>query len=158
MDKIIELTKSTYEWSDDYANLVFVEYERFLLLRLTNENLSPSEDIDKLWHTHILCSKHYETYCQEKFNKFIHHDAIDSIESDDKTPRINRITNTLIEYKKQFGNYNEIVWSTETIKKQSFKKHVENFTSYDNHNYHDTIVRPIRKAKKEIKICKKKWC
>ena len=44
-------------WSLDYTFQVQFEYERFLLLRNMDENLSPSDSIDIFWHTHILDTK-----------------------------------------------------------------------------------------------------
>ena len=105
--KIIDLARSTHRWTYGYATSVFIEYERFLFLRSTNDQLSPSSDIDDLWHTHILCTKQYELYCMHKFQKIIHHDALDSI---DQTARINRLKNTLVEYKRVFGEYDTHVW------------------------------------------------
>lgn len=37
-----------YNWDFNYTNQVIFEYERFMILRATNPNLSPSNSIDKL--------------------------------------------------------------------------------------------------------------
>ena len=108
--KIIDLARTTYKWTYKHATSVFIEYEKFLFLRSTNDQLSPSSDIDDLWHTHILCTKQYELYCMHKFKTMIHHDALDSI---DQTARIDRLKNTLVEYKRIFGEYDARIWAAD---------------------------------------------
>lgn len=71
--------------------------------------MSPSNDIDKFWHYHILDAKSYYAYCIDKFNKIIHHNPIDSF---DKKSRFDRIANTYIQYLNKFGsNGNKQVWN-----------------------------------------------
>jgi hypothetical protein len=36
-------------------------------------NLSPSEEIDTVWHNFILDTREYANYCVQRFGKFIHH-------------------------------------------------------------------------------------
>lgn len=40
---------------------------------MTNESLSPTDDVDDAWHSFILFTKVYGKYCIEKYGKFIHH-------------------------------------------------------------------------------------
>lgn len=100
LSPIILQTKLTYKWPNEYANNVSFEYDRFMKLRSINENLSPSDDIDKFWHQHILNTKHYNNYCLVKFNKFVHHDPIDSV---DQYARQKRLSDTINTYTSTFG-------------------------------------------------------
>ena len=62
----LDLISKYNNWSIDYTKKVFVEYSRFLYLRNKNEKLSPSNPIDKFWHTHILDTKSYQNfYCRQ---------------------------------------------------------------------------------------------
>ena len=94
-------------WTPEYTKKVFVEYERFLELRFVDPKISPSDQIDKFWHTHILNTKSYISYCYAKFKNIVHHDPADSLDQD---ARKIRLATTIIKYKEKFGNpiYNEI--------------------------------------------------
>ena len=116
MDSIIKQVINEYGWNLSYAKNVFDEYERFMVLRYIGEKIgekiSPSDDIDKFWHQHILNTKNYMTYCNTKFERCIHHDPEDA---HDKNARQIRLNNTIKEYALKFGPFiNKNVW----IKKQ----------------------------------------
>jgi hypothetical protein len=58
-------------------NLIDKEYRLFLYLIATNykQTIVPwSDDLDELWHEHILDTKKYQEDCQKIFGRFIHHD------------------------------------------------------------------------------------
>ena len=98
-----------YNWNPEYTAKVIFEYKRFLTLRVENSDLSPSDDIDKLWHYHILDTKSYYTYCIEKFGKIIHHNPADSLNQ--KLRQI-RLANTHVKYLDKFGSFeNKQVWN-----------------------------------------------
>lgn len=97
-------------WTMEYCRQVIQEYERFLSLKANNNiELSPSDDIDKLWHFHILCTELYNSYCIEKFGKIIQHNPIDST---DQQKRKQRLINTLNCYKQTYQLFiNKKVWN-----------------------------------------------
>ncbi len=98
-------------WDKPMCEKVKFEYERFMELRATNHNLSPSDQIDKFWHTHILDTNSYLTYCLTKWNRVIHHNPA---ESQDQLARAIRLGNTLIAYKQTYGNFiHPEVWAQE---------------------------------------------
>lgn len=99
---IINQSVNYYSWTLTYASQVAYEYECFMLLRSINNKLSPSDDIDKFWHLHLLNPIFYYNYCNEQFNKIIDHCPADSF---DKHAREQRLTNTKNEYKKKFGDF-----------------------------------------------------
>ncbi|QEC68739.1 hypothetical protein FRZ67_16030 [Panacibacter ginsenosidivorans] len=35
--------------------------------------ISPTKEVDEVWHNLILNTKYYHEYCTQKFGKFIHH-------------------------------------------------------------------------------------
>ncbi len=91
-----------YGWDLGYTYQVIFEYERFMALRAEDSNLSPSDDIDKLWHYHILDTKSYLEYCANRFGKIIHHNPADSL---DKDARKLRLGNTLKKYLEKYNNF-----------------------------------------------------
>ena len=52
------------------------QYRRFLTLKLRypGANLVPTDDIDMIWHAHILDTGNYESDCRLLFGHFLHHD------------------------------------------------------------------------------------
>ncbi len=50
-------------------------YKNFLFLHLKypNEILAPSEDIDEVWHDHILNTKKYRLDCEKIFGRYLDH-------------------------------------------------------------------------------------
>lgn len=110
LDSIIEQVIFTYKWDYRMAGDVALEYEKFMILRNENPNLSPPDNIDKFWHQHILNTNHYYNYCLNKFHKLIHHNPVDSL---DQTARSIRLQNTIIAYRNKFGFVQKTkIWST----------------------------------------------
>jgi len=89
-----------HNWSIEYCNKVIFEYERFLHLRINNQNIIASDDIYKLWKYHILTTENYTTYCLTKFGIVISHNPFNEI---NKETKYNRLIQTLEEYQKNFG-------------------------------------------------------
>ena len=59
--------------SEQSLNL-HMRLDSFLTRAVENKiNLSPSKEIDTVWHDFILDTKEYANYCMLKFGKFIHH-------------------------------------------------------------------------------------
>ena len=60
--------------SDEVLRAVH-QYRRFLSLKLRypKANLVPTDDIDLIWHTHILDTENYALDCQKLFGSFLHH-------------------------------------------------------------------------------------
>jgi hypothetical protein len=96
LDKIILQVQKHHNWTLDYSIKVSNEYTKFMFLRSKNNKLSPSNEIDKFWHQHILNTNHYYNFCTENFGKFIHHDPEDA---NDQIKRIERLNETTKNYK-----------------------------------------------------------
>ena len=102
-----------YNWTPDYTDNVLYEYMRFIVLRSTNLNLSPSDDIDKCWHIHLLNPVKYYDYCIKTFNKIIDHNP--EMSYDQQAKKI-RLANTILEYKKRYGELKyPNVWGVHNI-------------------------------------------
>jgi hypothetical protein len=91
-----------------------LELERFLSIRATDPNTSPSSIIDEEWHKFILQTKKYRKYCIDKFGFIIHHSMLDSIDQDN---RKDRLKNTYKIYKNMFGELNNYYWKIITCNK-----------------------------------------
>lgn len=60
--------------SSEHADDALTEYLKYLLLvKITNEQLAPSEEADEAWHAHILFTQLYDPFCRRHFGRFVHH-------------------------------------------------------------------------------------
>ena len=64
-----------YGWSAERANQVEIAYKRYLILhaKYPEMTLAPDQDVDRLWHMHILDTRKYAADCQATFGHFLHH-------------------------------------------------------------------------------------
>lgn len=81
------------------------EYKRFITLKAAlgdtdATKLSPPAEIDAIWHSHILDTKHYRTMCEIIGRGFIDHNPDGGA---DENARASRRATTLAEYQKAFG-------------------------------------------------------
>lgn len=62
-------------WSRDYAERVIFEYKRFIFLGCAaGHGVSPSEDVDQVWHLHLAYTKSYwKEFCGETLGREFHH-------------------------------------------------------------------------------------
>lgn len=62
-------------WDEERVARALHEYKQFLALMHWNPEavLVPSEDIDDIWHTHVLNTARYQTDCETIFGCFQHH-------------------------------------------------------------------------------------
>ncbi|AKH22266.1 glycine-rich domain-containing protein [Sedimenticola thiotaurini] len=84
------------------------EYRRFLALKLFYPGISliPSNDVDKLWHFHILDTRAYREDCEKVFGRFIDHYPYFGIygKEDYREQQI-RFALTVELYERHFGPY-----------------------------------------------------
>lgn len=63
-----------HKWPKDRADEAIHGYRQYLYLTQTlGKPISPTSDIDEVWHQHILHTNKYELDCQKIFGKFLHH-------------------------------------------------------------------------------------
>jgi hypothetical protein len=62
-------------WTVDYTLRCIFEYKRFMfLIFISKHPLTPSDQIDQVWHLHLLYTQSYWIdFCKECINKEIHH-------------------------------------------------------------------------------------
>jgi len=62
-------------WDEERVARALKEYKQFLALMLWTPEavLVPSEDIDEVWHTHVLNTARYQADCETIFGRFQHH-------------------------------------------------------------------------------------
>ncbi|WP_298608944.1 glycine-rich domain-containing protein-like [uncultured Thiothrix sp.] len=62
-------------WTETYMERVWFEYKRFLFMLATTESfICPAEDVDQIWHTHLIYTRSYwNDLCQNLIGKPLHH-------------------------------------------------------------------------------------
>lgn len=102
MSLIEQHISKTNNWTIEYCNKVIFEFERFLSIKISDNNVYPSNDINKLWESIILNTEFYINYCNQKFNKIIY---FNQIENNDETTKKNKILNLFKLYKTMYGEF-----------------------------------------------------
>ncbi len=62
-------------WSEEYTELCIKEYKKFLYLAMISEReVTPSDQVDQVWHLHLLYTKSYWfELCQNVLKTSLHH-------------------------------------------------------------------------------------
>lgn len=62
-------------WTIEYAIRAVYEYKKFIfMLCVAEHSLTPSDQVDQVWHLHLLYTQSYWTdLCQNTINRQIHH-------------------------------------------------------------------------------------
>jgi hypothetical protein len=62
-------------WGKEYSLRVIEEYKRFMfLLCVTEEALTPSDEVDQAWHLHLIYTRSYwGAFCGRVLEREIHH-------------------------------------------------------------------------------------
>lgn len=61
------------KWNEQRINTAILEYKKFLERAHKDSSISPSFDVDEVWHAHILHTKQYRDDCQRIFGYFLDH-------------------------------------------------------------------------------------
>lgn len=63
-------------WDADFTQLAILEYKKFMLLcRIYPDNMTPSVDVDTVWHLHLMYTRSYQRFCREALDtEFLHHE------------------------------------------------------------------------------------
>lgn len=102
-DKIA--TKLVLEQAD-FVKQGLIETLRFLTLCAgQNGALTPSKRVDDIWHEFILFTKTYQTFCEDKYGRFIHHQPSQKDHENDIQYR-----HTLACYVEVFGQADDQYW------------------------------------------------
>lgn len=110
-----EAVRVRNHWTRAYVNQVYEEWEKFMLLKVSadekKEEISPSDDIDELWHQLILDTAFYYNYCNSNFNKIIHHKPQDAEDQEARVVRRKKAIDLYQEFYEVKNSVN-IVWQT----------------------------------------------
>lgn len=62
-------------WPKGFAMRVIEEYKKFIfLICVTNQSLTPSDEVDQVWHLHLLYTRSYwKEFCGDVLKREIHH-------------------------------------------------------------------------------------
>jgi hypothetical protein len=62
-------------WTIEYSIRTILEYKKFIfLLTIANHPLTPSDQVDQVWHLHLLYTQSYwEDFCENTIKRRIHH-------------------------------------------------------------------------------------
>ncbi|MBT1706311.1 hypothetical protein KK060_23735 [Fulvivirgaceae bacterium PWU20] len=62
-------------WTHDFALRAIEEYKRFMfLICISNKPLTPSDEVDQVWHLHLLYTRSYwKEFCADVLEREIHH-------------------------------------------------------------------------------------
>lgn len=115
--------------SIEFKNKLISNYSQFLYFRSKDKECSPSDVIDMLWHSHLLDTKGYVSYCYFNFGKIIHHDPNDSIDQEKRQIRLN---NTLNHFKNANVKIDDEIWQNDIEIKEKFIS--INPSNYSNNN------------------------
>jgi hypothetical protein len=92
-------------WDEERVERALYEYKQFLALMCWNPAavLVPSEDIDEVWHTHVLNTARYQAVCNTIFGCFQHHSPTSGQSEDEQEEQIDSRDETLQLFEQAFG-------------------------------------------------------
>jgi hypothetical protein len=92
-------------WSKEFALKAIEEYKKFMfLICVTNHPLTPSDEVDQVWHLHLLYTRSYwRDFCTEVLKREVHHGPTKGgPEEDDKFH--DWYGKTLVAYQERFNH------------------------------------------------------
>ncbi|MFB2917231.1 hypothetical protein ACE1CB_01930 [Aerosakkonema sp. BLCC-F2] len=92
-------------WSLEQTNKAIALYKMFLCLSyLYPHEIAPSQEIERVWHEHILNTFAYAQACQQIFGKFIHHSPYFGLGGEEERQNLNAaFAQTQLLFIKHFG-------------------------------------------------------
>lgn len=75
LTQVIQRVMKEKRWSKRMAETAALFYKNFLYLckKYQNHHLVPTQQIDEIWHAHILYTKDYHTLSHTIFGQYLHH-------------------------------------------------------------------------------------
>ena len=104
-------------WSREFTLRVMEEYRRFLfLMAVSDHSVTPSITVDEAWHLHLIYSKSYwEDLCLYTVGKPMHHNPSGG-SADEESGFKDDYRETLILYRRFFGEPPADIWGPENGK------------------------------------------
>lgn len=104
------VAKENPSWSTDRLATALSEYQKWMAICASVSAGVVcgmcSEDVDSVWHAHILYTKHYAHFCGEVAGHFIHHEPTSDEDKAEKDK--SSVINTLTMLKFCFGKLNPV--------------------------------------------------
>ena len=89
-ERIVRELEIAEGWSRDFVGAI-APYYLATLDHMSRGHVTPVyEVIDKVWHVHILNTRDYAAFCDERFGRFIHHERSDEPLAVDADPNFFR--------------------------------------------------------------------
>jgi hypothetical protein len=92
-------------WSKELTAFMIQEYKKFMLMcsLFPEGSITPSVDIDTVWHLHLLYTRSYFRFCSEALDvPYLHHEPSKG-GTDDRTFHEGSYDETLVKYQEVFG-------------------------------------------------------
>jgi hypothetical protein len=100
-------------WSPDRVDAAVRRYRGFLYLTLADvvRDICPTQEVDEVWHQHILNTKQYAADCERLAGKFIHHAPASDDDSEAESKTLEDLFfRTWVAYESEFGEpYQETI-------------------------------------------------
>jgi uncharacterized protein (TIGR04222 family) len=102
----------SHGWSLDYAQRAIVEYKKFAFLAVvSNHQVVPSDQVDQVWHAHVLLTQSYwEGFCPLVLQKSLHHHPARG-GKEERAEFHQLYAQTIISYRQFFGYPPVDIWS-----------------------------------------------
>lgn len=98
----------TLKWKHEDVVAICELYKKFLLLRKKypiDVELVPSQEMDEIWHNHILDTKKYIEDCNSIFGFYLNHNPYDSDNKESLSITLNGFEHTQELFFKEYGYY-----------------------------------------------------
>ncbi len=105
-------------WSSEFTQRVIQEYKRFIyLMCVSEETLTPSQEVDEVWHLHLIYTRDYWIdFCRDVLGREIHHDPTEGGAVESARYR-NCYRRTKVRYREEFNMTPPLdIWPHEQIR------------------------------------------
>ncbi|RWO26485.1 hypothetical protein [Mesorhizobium sp.] len=77
-------------WPPEFAQRVVEEYKKFVyLMCVSDEMLTPSQEVDEAWHLHLVYTRSYwDNFCRGVLGRDIHHEPTEGGAAENAKPRL----------------------------------------------------------------------
>ena len=119
-DKPLDLTRRLARhtgWTIDATRAAIDEYRRFCFLAAaTPEPVTPSEEVDEVWHFHLTyTSDYWNVWCRAVLGKALHHHPTRGDPEEDDGFRVH-YASTLARYERFFGSPPPEFWPSTQVR------------------------------------------
>jgi uncharacterized membrane protein YgcG len=108
-------------WTHDYSLKAIHEYRKFLYLAMIYPPVTPSQEVDEVWHLHLKTEHYQKILCDKILQKDLLHIPEDGSQADKEKHRQQYI-DTRIAYAENFGMPPEDVWGSADFNNAPTKK------------------------------------